>query len=169
MSFFLWIVFSIAFWVMLVLTILKKFKRKPIKKFLLITIGLFIVGLICFIIGVSSTDSDEDNSSDNKTSQTTNKSSILDDKVDSVVLDTQMNTMKTVSSMAEDETITKAQARDINDKVGSKADKIKKDIKHDSKYKSLEKKEEKGELTTDELEKFLSPYLNRIQNLQPYL
>ncbi|MGW8014752.1 DUF4352 domain-containing protein [Staphylococcus xylosus] len=55
MLWFLWFLISIAFIVMLVITIVKASRKRKFKGSLITTIILFVVGLICFIGGIVST------------------------------------------------------------------------------------------------------------------
>ncbi|MBF2780698.1 O-antigen ligase family protein [Staphylococcus saprophyticus] len=167
MLFTLWFLISIAFIVMLVFTIIKKRRKQSVKKFGIIAIILFVIGLILFITAMSQPAVDD--SETEETKKVVEKSSQLDTRVDGIVNEIELNTISDVSSLAENGTITKKEARDINDEVGNKSDKVKKEIKKDREYKSLEKKEDKDELSDDELTDFLNPYLNKIQDLQQYL
>ncbi|AMG33651.1 O-antigen ligase family protein [Staphylococcus saprophyticus] len=167
MLFTLWFLISIAFIVVLVFTIIKKRRKQSVKKFGIIAIILFVIGLILFITAMSQPAVDD--SETEETKKVVEKSSQLDTRVDGIVNEIELNTISDVSSLAENGTITKKEARDINDEVGNKSDKVKKEIKKDREYKSLEKKEDKDELSDDELTDFLNPYLNKIQDLQQYL
>lgn len=56
----LWVVFSIAFITLLIITIVKAITKKRIKGVLISTLILFGAGLLCFIGGIASVSDDED-------------------------------------------------------------------------------------------------------------
>jgi len=71
----LWFFISIAFIVMLIITIIKATKKSNVRKSLVSTIILFIIGLLCFItIGIiAPTDTNEANKTEKVASQTKEK------------------------------------------------------------------------------------------------
>ncbi|WP_154836042.1 hypothetical protein [Staphylococcus pasteuri] len=160
-----WIVCSIAFIVMLILTIKKRRKKQKYKIFAIITSILFIIGLFTFIGIASSPAVDENDNSSEESTSSKKESSDLDNKVDSVILDTNLNDDKDVSNLLEEGKLTKSEAQKITTKISDKSDEVKKKIKKDKKYSDLEKKYENGEASDNEVSDFMQPYLREIDNV----
>lgn len=159
-----WIVCSIAFIVMLILTIKKKRKRQKYKMFAVITSIIFIIGLFT-LIGISSSPAIDENDNSSESTSSQKESSDLDNKVESVILDVRLDADKDISNLAEDNNISKTEAKKLTTKVGEKSEKVKKEIKKDKKYKKLEKDYEEGNISDSELSNFLDPYLDEINNI----
>ncbi|WP_210133628.1 DUF4352 domain-containing protein [Staphylococcus sp. GDY8P131P] len=90
MLWFLWFLISIAFIVMLVITIVKASRKRKVKGSLITTIILFVVGLICFIGGVASTPTEsesEDYKVEKGSSDNSNDSSKKDEDSKKKTLD----------------------------------------------------------------------------------
>lgn len=159
-----WIICSIAFIVMLMLTIKKRRKKQKYKIFAIITSILFIIGLFTFI-GIASSPAVDENDTSSKSTSNKKESSDLDNKVDSVILDTNLNDDKDVSNLLEEGKLTKSEAQNITTKISDKSEEVKKEIKKDKKYSDLEKRYENGEASDNEVSDFLQPYLREIDNV----
>lgn len=73
MLWFLWILISLAFITMLIITIIRAVTKKKVKGTLISTIVLFVVGFICFIGAIISIPSDSGDTENNNVSKTDNE------------------------------------------------------------------------------------------------
>lgn len=92
-----------------------------------------------------------------------NQASSLQYDMDRVVSDIRIQTMQTVNYMYEQGTITKEQNREGVKRVFDTTEQVKEDIQKDPRYKDIADKLDKEQLDEVELNSFLAPYLQRIQ------
>ena len=76
--------------------------------------------------------------------------------------------MDEAQSLYENDTITKDELKHLNSQIFKRTDEVKKEIKKDKNYKEYEKRYENDDFDQKEMNDFLAPYLEKIQNTTNY-
>lgn len=105
----------------------------------------------------------QNDANDDVDTEEDNQASSLQYDMDRVVSDIRIQTMQTVNYMYEQGTITKEQNREGVKQVFDTTEEVKEDIQKDPRYEDIADKLDKEQLDEVELNSFLAPYLQRIQ------
>ncbi|WP_145435923.1 hypothetical protein [Staphylococcus hominis] len=166
----LWLFISLIFIILLIISILKSIKKQKSKKLWIITLITFLIGFGVFIKAGS--DNSIENNTENKNVSETKKSknddSEFSNAVDDIVDEIRFNKLDEAQSLYENDTITKDELKHLNSQIFKRTDEVKKEIKKDKNYKEYEKRYENDDFDQKEMNDFLAPYLEKIQNTTNY-
>lgn len=122
-----------------------------------------LLGILSLLIIAMSLVACGDSPNDDVDTVEDNQEETLQLDMSRAVGDIETQTVETVLYMYNNETITKQQKEELNKNVFATTDQVEKDIMNHPKYDEIVDKLDNNQITEQELEEFLSPYLQQIQ------
>ncbi|QDF14367.1 hypothetical protein [Staphylococcus phage PMBT8] len=122
-----------------------------------------LLGILSLLLITMSLVACGDNPNDDVDTVEDNQEETLQLDMSRAVGDVETQTVETVLYMYNNETITKQQKEELNKNVFATTDQVEKDIMNHPKYDEIVDKLDNNQITEQELEEFLSPYLQQIQ------